>query len=327
MMSDMTTTAAAPIQHQTMADAVASRLRRMIISRELEPGQRITQAELATRLGVSTMPIREALLRLIADGMVIGESNRSFAIAGTTPADIRDIYWMHATLSGELTARAFDNQTEELITEMDRHHREYKRAAKAGNWAALSDANWQFHAAVNRAAASPTIVRALRNTLHYFPDFSFEVAGWTDLAERWQAGVLSDFRNGTREGARDVATTSIQKAADLFILSFWTDKPESASRPARSSGRQSRRPRSDQPSSAAARKKLPAPARCALLSKRLHPLNGIRRLVGDRAVRPGQPAGIFDRQVAPGSYQVLDRLHGRRGTRDDIRGDPRRGRL
>jgi DNA-binding GntR family transcriptional regulator len=99
-----------------MADKVTEQTRRLILSRELQPGQRIRQAELATMMGVSTMPIREALLRLVAEGMVIAESNRSFTIAmTTTPSGIRDIYWIHAELAGELAARAWDVRTDELV--------------------------------------------------------------------------------------------------------------------------------------------------------------------------------------------------------------------
>jgi DNA-binding GntR family transcriptional regulator len=223
------------IQHKSMTDSVADRLRLLIVSRELAPGQRIRQAELAGMLGVSTMPIREALLRLVAEGMVVAESNRSFSVADTTEGDIRDIYWMHATFAGELTARAWDHKTPELIETLARHHASYKNALTGNDIEGLSSANWQFHAALNRAAAAPTIVRALSNTLHYFPNQRAEVAGWADLAGRWQAGVLKQFKSGDRERARDVAVSNIHEAAELFIALVWS--PPAAAPTGRSKGR------------------------------------------------------------------------------------------
>jgi DNA-binding GntR family transcriptional regulator len=209
------------IQHKSMADSVADRLRRMIQTRELAPGERIRQAALAASMGVSTMPVREALLRLVAEGMVLAEANRSFSVASTTEDGIRDIYWMHSVLAGELTVRAWDHRSKELLAELKRCNAAYKAAVKAGNSQALFASNWSFHSAINRAAASPTIVLALKNTLHFFPDFSYDVGGWIALAGRWQTRLIEQFTNGDRESAREVAASSITKACELFIESFW----------------------------------------------------------------------------------------------------------
>src|ERR1700761_2971131 len=117
------------VQHRSMADAVTERTRQMILSRELQPGQRIKQAELAAMMGVSTMPVREALLRLVSEGMVIADSNRSFTVAATTtPQGIRDIYWIHASLAGELASRAWDKRNPELIDNLKQQHENYLAA-------------------------------------------------------------------------------------------------------------------------------------------------------------------------------------------------------
>ncbi|TMK43705.1 MAG: GntR family transcriptional regulator, partial [Actinobacteria bacterium] len=60
-----------------MPDAVVSALRRMILVGELAPGSRATQDELAQRLGVSTMPVRKALLQLAAEGLIEVSPRRS----------------------------------------------------------------------------------------------------------------------------------------------------------------------------------------------------------------------------------------------------------
>src|SRR5207244_1357424 len=100
------TAASAPLRWRKLADEVVATLRRMILVGELPPGSRSSQDELARLLGVSTMPVREALLRLAAEGFVEASPNRSFTIVRTTQTDVRDIYWMHAMLAGELASRA-----------------------------------------------------------------------------------------------------------------------------------------------------------------------------------------------------------------------------
>jgi len=212
-----------PIKHKSMTDNVSEQLRTMILSRELEPGLRVTQVELAEMLGVSTMPIREALLRLVAEGLVVTAANRSFEVATTTERGIRDVYWIHGVLAGELAARAWDDKTDALLGALRQEHANSVQALKSGNFQQLTESNRRFHAAINAAAGSPTINVVLRNTLHYFPDFSLDVAGWRDLAINWQRELIDQFSNGDRNHAQLVSHLNSQAAAELFIEAYWSD--------------------------------------------------------------------------------------------------------
>src|ERR1700720_3231260 len=141
------TTISAPIAHKSMTDQVSEKLRSMILSRQLAPGTRVTQAQLAEMLGVSTMPIREALLRLGAEGLINSSASRSFEIATVTDRGIRDVYWVHGVLAGELAARAWDVKSDALISTLRQEHANYNAAHKAGDHDGLTDANRRFPAA------------------------------------------------------------------------------------------------------------------------------------------------------------------------------------
>ena len=210
------------IQHATIVDQIAETLRRMILRHELQGGQRVTQAELANKLGVSTMPVREALLRLVNEGMVIANTNRAFTVVTTTESSIRDLYWAHSVIAGELTARAWDHRNDELLTAMKKYHASYIAAEREGRQDQLFDINWRFHALLNQAADSPALLRLLKNTLNYFPTFAYEVEGWLALAKRWQADLIRQFSKGDRESARNAAVSNINRAADLFVAFFWS---------------------------------------------------------------------------------------------------------
>jgi DNA-binding GntR family transcriptional regulator len=212
-----------PIKHKSMADSVSEQLRTMILSRKLEPGLRVTQVELAEMLGVSTMPIREALLRLVAEGLIVTAANRSFEVATTTERGIRDVYWIHGVLAGELAARAWDNKTDALLGALLQEHANSVRALKSGDFQQLTDSNRRFHAAINTAAESPTTNVILRNTLHYFPDFSLDVAGWRELAIDWQSELIDQFDSGDREQAKQVSMDKSRAAGELFIEAYWSN--------------------------------------------------------------------------------------------------------
>jgi DNA-binding GntR family transcriptional regulator len=221
-MAEKQKTIHAPIAHKSMTDQVSEKLRSMVLSRELEPGSRVTQAELAEMLGVSTMPVREALLRLGAEGLINATASRSFEVATVTGRGIRDVYWVHGVLAGELAARASDEKSDALITTLLEEHKNYKAAHKAGDRDRLQEANRRFHAAINSLAASPTINVILRNTLQYFPDFSLDVPGWRDLARNWQSELIDAFTSGDREKARQVSIDNSRTAGELFVLAFWS---------------------------------------------------------------------------------------------------------
>ena len=213
------------VQHRSMADAVTERTRRLILSRKLEPGQRIRQSDLAEMMGVSTMPVREALLRLVTEGMVLADSNKSFTIAmTTTPAGIRDVYWIHAMLAGELAARAWDARDDELLATMNRHHETYIEALEAGTSGRETELfaeNWAFHSAIHHKANAPAILIAVKNTLRYFPDFSLDIPGWYEVGAVWQEQLIRQFEKGTREGARKAVVNGSSKSAELYIAALW----------------------------------------------------------------------------------------------------------
>ena len=84
--------ATTPLVLQTVQDAVVERLRALILSRQLQPGQRLVQADLAEQLGVSRTPIRDALTRLAHEGLVNLTSYKSATVACFSAADLEEIF-------------------------------------------------------------------------------------------------------------------------------------------------------------------------------------------------------------------------------------------
>jgi DNA-binding GntR family transcriptional regulator len=211
----------------TMADQVTDTLRRMILTRELAPGRRITQVELADMLNVSTTPIREALLRLAAEGFVEAMTNRSFSVTDTTRARLNDIYWIHGVLIAEMTARAWDHRDDELITIFKVAHSDFITGLRRNSSEAMNAANLRVYAAIEDWSQSPGLAFMLGITLRFFPDFSNDVPGWSQIGSRWHTGLIDEFTEGTREGAAEATLSSLRAATDLIVDSFWVfDRPD-----------------------------------------------------------------------------------------------------
>lgn len=213
------------IHRRSLSDEVADTLRDMILVGELRPEQRVTQDELASNLGVSTMPVREALLKLAHEGLVEASPNRSFRIVRNTHEDIRDIYWMHAALAGELAARACRNQDQYpgLLDRLRTHQREMQEASTPGDTAGMEAANWNFHREINRAAGSSKLLQMLEATLRLIPQhFYARVEAWAPLSQAGHTALLAAFERGDPEGARTAAMNHVTEAGEL-IAGHFTD--------------------------------------------------------------------------------------------------------
>jgi DNA-binding GntR family transcriptional regulator len=155
---------------RSMSDQVTETLREMILVGEFLPSQQVTHDQIAETLQVSTMPVREALLRLTHEGLIEGGAKaRSFRISVTTRKDIEDIYWMHSRLAGELTARAATLLSDANLAELQEAHNGWLEAAKTGDSAGLESTNYLFHKIINLGADSPKLLRFMMNTHRFIP--------------------------------------------------------------------------------------------------------------------------------------------------------------
>lgn len=127
----------------------------------LRPGDRVTETDLASRLGISRTPVREAIRALEADGLVTHTPRVGATIRALDHAEITELYEMRAILEGtaaRFAARAaYDSETEELAAIND------AMAAAPGDGERLFNLNAQFHAVLLNAARNRFLVRAVRS--------------------------------------------------------------------------------------------------------------------------------------------------------------------
>jgi DNA-binding GntR family transcriptional regulator len=211
------------LRYQKLSEEIVEVLQEMIVSGELESGRKVTQEELASMLGVSTMPIREALLKLSAVGLVDAAPNRSFHIVTTTAADMQDSYWMHAAIEGELTRRACANRGADLVPELRQHEDAYEQAAAARDDTALQHSNTAFHRVINAAANSPRLLFMLRTTLRFAREGWYpRVEGWVPHSIEAHLGIIDAFeRNDPAEAGRR-ASQHVLDAGAMLVDYFET---------------------------------------------------------------------------------------------------------
>jgi DNA-binding GntR family transcriptional regulator len=156
------TRALAPPERQTLNDQVYRDLRDLIMAGRLAPGQAITIRTLAHAVGVSPMPVRGALQRLLAEGALDLRANRSFVLPILSVEDFDEITRIRLSLEGLATEIA----TPLLKSHDLRRLREINREMFDGSRLSAIDylgANQQFHFLVYRAAGMPRLTRIIES--------------------------------------------------------------------------------------------------------------------------------------------------------------------
>ena len=148
-----------PIVHQTLSAKVYQDLRQMIMSGQLQPGERLTLARMATALGTSVMPVREAVNKLAADAALEILPNKSVRVPVLTRARFEELVVIRLVVEGLAVATAASRITAEqlgTLAELEQHFsREIALAEPDVNQ--IIQINKQFHFAAYAAAQMPAL--------------------------------------------------------------------------------------------------------------------------------------------------------------------------
>ena len=146
-------------------DLIAETLREEILLGSVAAGQALRQEELAERFGVSRLPVRDALLRLEAQGLVHVYPNRGAFVISLSADEVREIYEMRLLLEGDIIERAVPRMTSDDRRRIDAAHAEATRTAGGPE---RMEGDWRFHRALYEPAARPrqlATIETLRSTV------------------------------------------------------------------------------------------------------------------------------------------------------------------
>lgn len=146
--------------YASKTDIVCALLREMIIGGELKPAEPLRQRELATRLGVSQTPVREALRRLESEGLVVIDPHRGATVNESEEGAVEDHGQVRAVLEALGARLAAKHMTPELLKEL-RHLNSVMQFMDEDN-PGYTSANRDFHFKVYEAAKSPLLLSIMR---------------------------------------------------------------------------------------------------------------------------------------------------------------------
>lgn len=160
------------------ADAVAASLRKLIATGEVEDGARLVERDLAERFSVSRIPMREALQKLEAEGLIEINRNRGAVVRTLTLDDVEEIYSLRMLLEGDAIYRAVKRMDEEALARVELVHRLLGEAKSRDRQGEL---NREFHELLYAGCGNGRQIRSIR-----------ELRGQVERYERVQSTLLKD---------------------------------------------------------------------------------------------------------------------------------------
>lgn len=146
----------------TAQEAVLGELRRMFADGRLLPGERIVQDQLSAELGVSRVPLREALKILEGEGLVHYAAHRGHVVAPLSYDDLVEVYRIRQLLEPEAVALAVPHLTEVTLQRLEEAARDVEEASAHADVPAMAVANRRLHETLIEGCGSPRLVRMIR---------------------------------------------------------------------------------------------------------------------------------------------------------------------
>lgn len=209
-----------------LSHEVGRYLRDAILSGTFTPGQRLGVAELADTLGVSTMPVREALVGLAREGLISELPRHGFHVARFRSTDIADVYRVHAFVAGLLAEAAAPlisaPQLEELrlidaeIAELGRRSVNHDEHSEA-----IEGLNYRFHRLINWVSDHERLRWYLNSASQYVPrHFYARIPGWIERTVHDHRDIIDALTARDGPTARRLIEEHVEGAGALVVANL-----------------------------------------------------------------------------------------------------------
>lgn len=153
-----------PNDYLPLRDVVFQTLRNAILKGELKPGERLMEMKLASKLGVSRTPIREAIRLLEKEGLAITIPRRGAQVAKMTQKDMDDVYDIRRSLERLALTYVSGKLEPGQIANMRYAQKVFEEAVAEGEHAEIEQKDWEFHSTIFEATGNFRLL-SIMNTL------------------------------------------------------------------------------------------------------------------------------------------------------------------
>jgi DNA-binding GntR family transcriptional regulator len=200
--------------------AATELIREAIVDGRLEPGWRLKEEELARELGISRTPVREALLILQAEGLVVATPNRGAMVRAHDAADLDDLYQLRALLEGYAARRAAMRISDADVEELRLSCSRFELLDPEEDLRELVKENMFFHNAILEAAGSARLASMVRKVIELplvYRSYIWYSRDQTRISAHYHRQIVTALAARDFERAELVMKEHVFEARDVLV--------------------------------------------------------------------------------------------------------------
>lgn len=196
-----------PVTRETLQGKVYDELKRGLMAGAFHPGEAVTLRRLAEMFGTSIMPVREAVNRLIAEGALRSEPNRSVIVPLMPRNRFGDLTDIRVSLETIVTRKACRLMTVEHLSELEDINEQLLQAIVRGDLQTVVSLNRDFHFHIYRAAQSDVLMQYVESLWMQVGPFLYVSAARPEAG--WTADTHLRFINAIKDCDEESAVAAI----------------------------------------------------------------------------------------------------------------------
>lgn len=213
--------------HPSLKDSASDYIREQIVSGQFPPRGKVDQDEIARALGMSRLPVREALIELAQEGFVVAIPRRGSFVVELSAADIMDHYHVYGMVAALAARHCAEHVSAPAIAELKQVDDQLNATRDAGRRAKL---NFQFHRLINHASGSRQLLSILWFLDRGLPVglFRFDPA-WTKVSKDHHGTILAALTAHDPDAAAAILEQHFHEAGEYTVKSleaagYWTPR-------------------------------------------------------------------------------------------------------
>ena len=204
-----------------LRDVVFNTLREAILKGDLKPGERLMELQLASKLGVSRTPIREAIRMLEQEGLAVTTPRKGAEVAKMTLKDMEDVLEIRDALD-ELAVRiACQKITDEQLKQLEDVKELFEKNTQTNNVKNIAEADVSFHDVIYEATGNPKLVTLLNNlreqVYRYRVEYIKDSKNYPTLIAEHEA-ILDSLKNRDVENAVEAMHVHVANQAEAVKM-------------------------------------------------------------------------------------------------------------